>query len=63
VRGPEKYDLALSELRAKLVKDYLVSQGIAADKIESAEKAKTTKSMSSRLRACNRKIHRSRKNG
>jgi hypothetical protein len=34
VRGPEKYNLTLSELRAKLVKDYLVSQGIAADKIE-----------------------------
>jgi hypothetical protein len=34
VRGPEKYNLALSEMRAKLVKDYLVSQGIAADKIE-----------------------------
>ena len=34
VRGPEKYNLALSERRAKLVKDYLVSQGIAADKVE-----------------------------
>jgi hypothetical protein len=34
VRGPEKYNLALSEMRAKLVKDYLVSQGISADKIE-----------------------------
>jgi hypothetical protein len=34
VRGPEKYNLALSEMRAKLVKDFLVSQGIAADKIE-----------------------------
>ena len=34
VRGPEKYNLTLSERRAKLVKDYLVSQGIAAEKIE-----------------------------
>jgi hypothetical protein len=34
VRGPEKYNLALSEMRAELVRDYLVSQGIAADKIE-----------------------------
>jgi hypothetical protein len=33
-RGPEKYNLALSEMRAELVKDYLVSQGIAADKVE-----------------------------
>ena len=34
VRGPKKYNLALSERRAELVKTYLVSQGIAADKIE-----------------------------
>jgi outer membrane protein OmpA-like peptidoglycan-associated protein len=34
VRGPEKYNLALSERRAELVRDYLVSQGIAAEKIE-----------------------------
>ena len=34
VRGSEKYNLALSEMRAKLVKDYLVSRGIADDKIE-----------------------------
>ena len=34
VRGPGKYNVALSERRADAVKDYLVSQGIAADKIE-----------------------------
>ena len=34
VRGPDKHNLALSEMRAELVKDYLVSQGIAADKVE-----------------------------
>jgi OmpA family/PEGA domain len=33
VRGPEKYNTALSERRAELVKDYLVSQGIPADVI------------------------------
>ena len=40
VRGPEKYNLALSEMRAELVKDYLVSQGIAADKIETRAEGK-----------------------
>ena len=34
VRGPEKYNLALSERRAELVKDFLVSQGIAASDIK-----------------------------
>lgn len=34
VRGPGKYNMALSERRAQLVQDFLVSQGIAADKIE-----------------------------
>lgn len=34
VRGPDKYNLQLSERRAELVKEYLVSQGIAADKIQ-----------------------------
>jgi hypothetical protein len=34
VRGAEKYNQALSERRAELVKNYLVSQGISADKIE-----------------------------
>lgn len=40
VRGPEKYNLALSERRAELVKDYLVSQGIATDKIETRSEGK-----------------------
>ena len=34
VRGPEKYNLALSERRAELAKQYLVSQGIAASDIK-----------------------------
>ena len=34
VRGPKKYNLALTERRADAVKKYLVSQGIPADKIE-----------------------------
>jgi peptidoglycan-associated lipoprotein len=34
VRGPEKYNLALSQRRADLVKQYLVSQGIAANDIK-----------------------------
>lgn len=33
-RGPEKYNAALSERRAELAKEYLVSQGISADLIE-----------------------------
>lgn len=34
VRGSEKYNQALSQRRADAVKAYLISQGIAADKIE-----------------------------
>lgn len=34
VRGPKSYNLKLSERRAKLVKDYLISQGIAADQVQ-----------------------------
>jgi hypothetical protein len=34
VRGSKKYNLALSELRAELVKNYLLSQGIEAEKVE-----------------------------
>jgi hypothetical protein len=34
VRGPEKYNLALSQRRADLVKQYLVSQGISANDIK-----------------------------
>jgi hypothetical protein len=39
-RGPEKYNRALSERRAELVKDYLVSQGIAAEKVETRAEGK-----------------------
>src|SRR5215510_11811324 len=35
-RGTNDYNQSLSELRAQNVKDYLVSQGIAAEKIETA---------------------------
>jgi len=34
VRGSKKYNMKLSERRAELVKSYLVSQGIAPDKIQ-----------------------------
>lgn len=36
VRGAEKYNDTLSEMRVQRVKDYLVSQGIAAEKIETS---------------------------
>ena len=34
IRGPKSYNLKLSERRARLVKSYLISQGISADKIQ-----------------------------
>jgi hypothetical protein len=34
VRGPDQYNNSLSELRVQSVKDFLVSQGIAAEKID-----------------------------
>ncbi|HKV79706.1 MAG TPA: OmpA family protein [Candidatus Sulfotelmatobacter sp.] len=37
-RGEEDYNLALSELRAQRVKEFLASQGIAADKITTTAK-------------------------
>lgn len=40
VRGSEKYNQALSERRAEVVKEYLVSHGIAADKIETRAEGK-----------------------
>ena len=40
VRGPEKYNLALSERRAQLAKAYLVSQGVAIEKIETRAEGK-----------------------
>ncbi len=39
-RGPEKYNMALSARRAELVKNYLVSQGIPADKIDTKAEGK-----------------------
>jgi hypothetical protein len=41
VRGADKYNLALSERRAELVKDYLIAQGIAADRITTRAEGKT----------------------
>jgi len=40
VRGSKKYNLKLSERRAELVKSYLVSQGIAADQIQTRAEGK-----------------------
>jgi hypothetical protein len=40
VRGSEKYNQALSERRATLVKDYLVSHGVPADKIQTRAEGK-----------------------
>ena len=42
VRGPEKYNRALSERRAELVMDCLVSQGIAAEKVETRAEGKAS---------------------
>jgi hypothetical protein len=39
-RGTDDYNQSLSELRAQNVKDYLVSQGIAAEKIETSSYGK-----------------------
>jgi len=35
-RGPDKYNKALSEFRAQRVKDFLISQGVAAEKIDTS---------------------------
>ena len=40
VRGPKKYNQALSERRAEAAKNYLISQGISADKIETRAEGK-----------------------
>jgi OmpA family/PEGA domain len=40
VRGTEKYNQALSERRTALVKDFLVSKGISADKIQTRAEGK-----------------------
>jgi hypothetical protein len=39
-RGPGKYNQGLSDLRAQRVKDFLVSQGIAAEKIDTSAHGK-----------------------
>jgi hypothetical protein len=39
-RGSEEYNQALSELRAQRIKDFLVSQGVPADKIDTSAKGK-----------------------
>ena len=40
IRGPKKYNQTLSERRAEAAKDYLVSQGVPADKIETRAEGK-----------------------
>jgi hypothetical protein len=40
VRGPQKYNRTLSERRAEAAKNYLISQGIPADKIETRAEGK-----------------------
>lgn len=40
VRGSKEYNLALSQRRADIAKDYLVSQGVPADKIETRAEGK-----------------------
>jgi len=39
-RGSEEHNQTLSELRAQRVKDYLVAQGVAADKVDTSAKGK-----------------------
>ncbi|MCL6555559.1 MAG: OmpA family protein [Burkholderiales bacterium] len=39
--GSEKYNMKLSERRAKAVKDYLISQGIEANRLETAAKGES----------------------
>lgn len=54
VRGPQTYNLKLSERRAELVKRYLVSQGIPADKIQTraeGERQELSKKQVSTLQA------------
>ena len=64
VRGPEKYNLALSERRAELVKDFLVSQGIAAAEIKvSAEGKDHELDEQTGTRSSNRKTRSLRQNG
>jgi hypothetical protein len=40
IRGPEKYNQGLSERRVEVAKEYLISQGVPADKIETQAKGK-----------------------
>lgn len=40
VRGPKSYNMNLSERRAELVKNYLVSRGVPADKIQTRAEGK-----------------------
>ena len=39
-RGTAEYNLALGEQRAKAVQDYLVSLGVAADRVQIVSKGK-----------------------
>jgi hypothetical protein len=54
VRGSEKYNLALSERRDEVVKEYLISQGIAPDRIET--RAEGNKNEKATWLAYNRRV-------
>ena len=59
-RGTIEYNLALGAKRAKAVKDYLVSQGIAADRISTISYGKELPLCREESEACwarNRRVH------
>jgi len=59
-RGSSEYNLALGDRRAKAVRDYLVSLGIGADRIQIVSKGKEAPFCSEENEACwqqNRRGH------
>jgi peptidoglycan-associated lipoprotein len=59
-RGSSEYNLALGDRRAKAVRDYLVSLGIGADRIQTVSKGKEQPFCSEENEACwqqNRRGH------
>jgi peptidoglycan-associated lipoprotein len=51
-RGTAEYNLALGERRAVAVKDYIVSLGVAADRITTVSKGKEQQVCSEETEAC-----------